>query len=974
MSIQDANGRVTAIERDTAGHATAIVGPYGHRTLLTMDDKGFLALIENPMGEAVSLTSTDGGLLTSVIDARGNETTVTYDDLGRVSGETHADGGSVTYTPSGSLRYWNVDFVSAEGRETRYEVDNEGGVDSRRVTPPDGNPIVSSQNRSAAVAGTIRADGTEVAGQTIGHARFGQSKPLRAVTTVLPSGLTRGETLTHTVSGLSATNPFTFTSEVTTRTVNGKEWRETYSRLSNTMTLRSPANRSSVTFFDSIGRPLRRQRSGILPIDYGYDADGRLEAITQGTRTQTFEYFDTNDDQNGFLKSRTNSLLQTTEFTPDAIGRVLSQIAPDGAETVFGWDANGNLTSVTPPGKPAHHQEFSSVNLQSSYSPPGLTSSTTLSGHNLDRQPTIKTHADGLTLEHIYDGDGRLDLIQTPDGPVDYAYFSSNPCPGCSPGALASISDPGGVDLSFTYDGQLTTGATWSGAVSGSINWGYDTDFRITSENVTAGTVTRNAFFAYDVDNLLVCASPTTCSPASADALVIQNESALPRPSGSTLGIVSDDYDYNAYGEVAAYTVLAGGSVIFSETMDTAARPRDPLGRIAFENEFNGSTTAEYEYRYDLQGRLEQVLTNGSTTHSFSYDDNGNRLSLETPSEAFSAIYDDQDRLLTYGSWSYIYTDHGDLLGKVDNGTGDVWGYQYDVRGNLVRVDLPDGDIIEYLIDGQNRRVGKKLNGVLVQQWLWRDRLSIAAELDGAGNIISRFVYGARPTTPEFVIQAGVTYRVVSDHLASVRALINVADANDVPVTLNYDVFGEVSGAGVGVIPQAFAGGLHDPDTGLTRFGARDYDASVGRWVQRDPIIFKSSGRNLYAYVGCDPINASDPNGLICNPIQIYDDATAAAENSGLPGAHNGPQDAFRHCLASCQATRDCGAYAAAALGILNELTGNNPDDERQMDNQNNQCGIYLGDEKPGTCAAECSSALTNYGLRTQVTSGSYSY
>ena len=46
-----------------------------------------------------------------------------------------------------------------------------------------------------------------------------------------------------------------------------------------------------------------------------------------------------------------------------------------------------------------------------------------------------------------------------------------------------------------------------------------------------------------------------------------------------------------------------------------------------------------------------------------------------------------------------------------------------------------------------------------------------------------------------------------------------------------------------------------DPDTGLVRFGSRDYDAAVGRWTARDPVLFDGGDSNLYVYVGNDPIN-----------------------------------------------------------------------------------------------------------------------
>lgn len=62
--------------------------------------------------------------------------------------------------------------------------------------------------------------------------------------------------------------------------------------------------------------------------------------------------------------------------------------------------------------------------------------------------------------------------------------------------------------------------------------------------------------------------------------------------------------------------------------------------------------------------------------------------------------------------------------------------------------------------------------------------------------------------------------------------------------------------------PFGFAGGHYDPDTGLTRFGARDYNAEIGRWLERDPIGFAGKSTNLYSYCANDPINCIDPSGL----------------------------------------------------------------------------------------------------------------
>jgi RHS repeat-associated protein len=62
-------------------------------------------------------------------------------------------------------------------------------------------------------------------------------------------------------------------------------------------------------------------------------------------------------------------------------------------------------------------------------------------------------------------------------------------------------------------------------------------------------------------------------------------------------------------------------------------------------------------------------------------------------------------------------------------------------------------------------------------------------------------------------------------------------------------------------VPLGFAGGLHDRDTGLVRFGARDYAPELGRFTAKDPIDFDGGDTNLYAYVTNDPANWVDPEG-----------------------------------------------------------------------------------------------------------------
>jgi RHS repeat-associated protein len=466
------------------------------------------------------------------------------------------------------------------------------------------------------------------------------------------------------------------------------------------------------------------------------------------------------------------------------------------------------------------------------------------------------------------DSAGRLDTVAIPGGVVNYDYVASNAASGA--GKVSSISGPYGVNLAFTYDGSLTTSTTWSGSIAGSVAWQYNNDFQKILETVSGSSGSGSTAFGYDTDQLLTCASPTSCSPPSSNSLILTRDPGHGMVTNIAMGSTSETWSYNGYGELARQTASFSGSPIVDITYDAAGFERDVLGRIVRKTETILGVTKTYDYRYDAQRRLDQVKVNGVVEEEFTYDGNGNRLTtFKAGAGTVSATYDDQDRLLTYGAWTFGYTANGELERKTNTATAQTWLFQYDALGNLLSVGLPNGDLVEYLVDGMGRRVGKKRNGVLLKRWLYRDSLKPVAELDGAGALVARFVYGSKMNVPDYVVRGGATYRVVSDHLGSPRRVVNVANSSDVPFTATYSSFGEVAGTGLDWMPFGFAGGIYDADSGLVRFGARDYDPMVGRWTSKDPVRFSGDGSNLFVYVDGDPINHTDPSGRYAITIPL---------------------------------------------------------------------------------------------------------
>jgi hypothetical protein len=93
-------------------------------------------------------------------------------------------------------------------------------------------------------------------------------------------------------------------------------------------------------------------------------------------------------------------------------------------------------------------------------------------------------------------------------------------------------------------------------------------------------------------------------------------------------------------------------------------------------------------------------------------------------------------------------------------------------------------------------------------------------------------------------------------------------------------------------------------------------------------------------------------------------EAKQMAESSGLTGAHNGHQDALRHCEWSCEMAKEIGSEQAKEVGIIHEQWGFNPPKEVEMDLHNNAVGLILGEDKDNTCESGCMKALENGDLQ----------
>jgi RHS repeat-associated protein len=832
-AARDQFGNTTQFERTSSGALRAIVGPFGETTQIALDGAGYLASFTNANDETTRLTHGATGLLASMTNPRGGTDvhSFEYDDLGRLTRDAR---------PSGSFKElvrkeregldYDVTLSTALGVTHEYQVrDRDANTLARTVIDPAG--LVTTWTIDAGIS-VVKTPTRTVTTTLGGDPRFGLQAPLKQSQVIQLAGSgapqqIRGERRSVTLADRN--DPLSLTSLETTSSINGLTWRETWNPSASTLTLTSPEGRTVVQAIDEKGLTRSVHVGDLSPVFLEYDANGRLVALDHQSRTTTLKY------ASGHLASQSNALGERTTFDRDAVGRPLTTTLPDGSVLATAFDPSGNLVGVTPPEKPEHQFSFAPGDQLFSYDPPATSAVSMPStgyAYNGDEQLETVTFPSGGQIQRTYDSAGRLASFSDGTDLTTLTYDAKT-------GLLSTLAGTEET-LAFAYTGDIRTGTTWSGAVPGRVTQTLDAFFRPSAESVGTSSV----IYTYDDDGLLTGAGSETVTRDPTNGFV----------TDVTLGTVASALTYSSLGEPLTFNTSVSGAALYAVELS-----RDDLGRIITRKETLDGAAHTDAFSYDSRGRLTAVTRDGTVIGAYNYDANDNRISTDDQNGSRSATHDPQDRLLTDGSTAFTYTPEGALLTKKLG--SNTTHYVYDLLGALRQVTLPDGTRIDYVIDGNHRRIGKKLNGTLTSAYLYRNDLNIVAELDGTGAVVSRFVYGTRSHVPDYMLRGGTEYRLVSDERGSVRLVIDTS-SGAIAQRLDYDAWGNVTNdTNPGFQPFGFAGGLYDRHTGLVRFGARDYDAGVGRWVSKDPILFEGGQANLYAYVGNDPINQLDPTG-----------------------------------------------------------------------------------------------------------------
>ncbi len=151
-----------------------------------------------------------------------------------------------------------------------------------------------------------------------------------------------------------------------------------------------------------------------------------------------------------------------------------------------------------------------------------------------------------------------------------------------------------------------------------------------------------------------------------------------------------------------------------------------------------------------------------------------------------------------------------------------------------------------------------------VQRVTLYDGASILADLDSLGNRQAEYVYDAGTDAPYAMLTGPTTVSAtryyVQDDFGNVTG--QFADSVNATEKVSYGDWGLPTINGETTNRITWKGLSYDPDVGLTYVRARWYDPNIGRFVSEDPLGLQG-GVNPYVFANNDPINGSDPSGML---------------------------------------------------------------------------------------------------------------
>ncbi|MEG3085379.1 RHS repeat-associated core domain-containing protein [Sphingomonas sp. PB2P12] len=471
----------------------------------------------------------------------------------------------------------------------------------------------------------------------------------------------------------------------------------------------------------------------------------------------------------------------------------------------------------------------------------------------------IASVADGKGNATTYQYDGFDRLLRTTYSDESYEYISRN-----AVGDPTNIRKRDASTISYEHDalGQTTSVLLPGGGANSNLSFSYDLLGRIASASNGNGQApwTNSTTLSYDALGNLT-SETSNLGGIGPRTTAYQSDAAGNRTRITWADGFFASYEYRP--DNALQRVRENGATVLAEFGYDALGHRNALSRG------NGTlTTYSYDALSQLTGLVHDLAGDSADVVYANTFDKTSRITIQTRSNDAYAWTGQIEADRSYsanplnqytqvGAGALGYDGRGNLTSDGNSGTtysydafnqltGSNRGAQlaYDALGRLSYTAVNDGGITRFAYAGDQ----------------------LIAEYDASGNLVQRHVPATGNDDP--IVSYGPQGRsyLYADERGSVVATAD--DAGNATQILSYDEYG-IPGNSYSTRFQ-YTGQAWLPELGMAYYKARIYSPTLGRFMHTDPIGY-DGGPNLYAYTGNDPVNNTDPTGLLtAQEIVVY--------------------------------------------------------------------------------------------------------
>lgn len=653
---------------------------------------------------------------------------------------------------------------------------------------------------------------------------------------------------------------------------------------------------------------------GVPYTAYVYDSARRLtkrvRSEASGSAEQRITYDAASDAT--VVENYLGTTLRYRAYTDyDELGRVIAQRGNYGENVRYAYDNNGNVKTITDSLSRVTSLTYDALNRL-------VTSKDAKNGYTrfeYDKGDKISKVTDPRSLATVYtrDGFGQLWKEVSPDrGTTSYSYSSG--------GLRMSMTRGNGVATTYGYDslGRLTTVS----AGSATETYGYDTCTNGKGRLCSADITNSSIDYSYDqqgrvvsrVDGIVVAGVSSSFTTGYLyDAFGRLSKLTYPNGEVATYAYLS--------GQPSSVTVTIGG-VIKNVITGIAYEPlgpasawtygnglarsygRDLGGRLTSQSTKNGTVNLQsLTYGYNANDLVTQItntldaslnagfgydelsriasITAGGGTAALTYDANGNRLT--SGGGATYTIAANSNRMSgtnVLGASTFLLDGAGNTTSYAITGYGAV-NYGYDAYNRMQTVSMTS-TLGTYGYNALGDRVSKQSSAGRTRFVHGDDHRLLAERQDGS-NLWTNYLWFGDEIVG--VTRNSALYAVHNDHLHRPELVTNASKVK-VWQSANSEFGGRsVTTDSIGGLNIGFPGQYFDAESGLWYNMNRYYDSLTGRYWQVDPIGL-ADGINPYLYVKSNPVNSIDPLGLtninwFAPGTALYNDAASYTDPTG---------------------------------------------------------------------------------------------